>query len=1099
MDDLDLGLTLRGFAAGQKVFGRYALVRLLGRGGMGVVWLARDEELDQEVALKFLPEVVMGDNGAIDDMRRETRRARELTHPNIVRIHDFLRDSRMAAISMEYVAGDSLANRRLELPARVFEPAELAKWVEQLCAAQEYAHAAAKIVHRDLKPANLMVDARDELKIADFGISAALSDTTTRVSKQAGSSGTPVYMSPQQMMGEKPAATDDIYSLGATLYELLTGKPPFYSGNILLQVQNKMPPSVAERREELGVGKRSAEAGDRSQEPIPQAWEETIAACLAKDSARRPQSASEVWQRLNGISFTREAYVGTPSASEVRTTSAVESSAMPGKPRSRVPLWIAAAIGALALVGGWYFCLHVPEQKRRSEIARVEAQRLDAKARIAREQTAAEAARLEKARGGLVVRTVPDGAEVQIGAVALEKAPLKINELRLGKYPVRARLDGYDEWKGEAVVVEDVYSEISVRLTRSRGMLSVRSAQPGVRWKLASAPEGETTSPKEGLTPMTLTNLPTGTYVVEFAETLGVRTRETVKVRAGETTSIEHSIRTGSLALSSNLSFVTWKIQSVSPDILLTETLGGVPGSVAGLPAGKYAVTFYREGWPEIRKEIEVAGADTVNVSAEFDTGDLKIDSTPQGAEIVGNDGVLLGRTPSMLRDWHPGRVSLALRKDGFETKQLSGLVRSREALKLSAELKVHPAVALAVRLGALYSNAENDAAGKACDELLAMADVPAKEKSIALLIRGIVKRVAGNFNGAADDFTQIIDDERAPAVWKAWAFTQRGIAKANLDDKKGEQADHAAAIAKCTQLLDGKMSDVETRALALFTRAISKGGQGDAGGRIADYTTVIELAGAPISILVDALINRGHEFEERKDYVSAIKECQTVGELAGAPVNKMALALNNIGAFCTSLKDSSGAIAAYAGTIDLGPKISLDLRSKAYVERAAHKQRAGLVNDSIADTTAVIDMRDPAVSEVIRSKAYSLRGMGRRALGDVARALEDFAAANTAGASIESRVSALSSIAAIRLDQQDANAALAASNQAIEIGRNADCQTLAYSYYVRAKLNLGINRSNEAISDATMALNAERKLHHTSRYAFGSLLYPWHSQGERR
>jgi len=271
MDDLDLGQTLRGFAAGQKVFGRYTLKRLLGRGGMGVVWLTRDEELGQEVALKFLPEVVMGDNGAVDDMRRETRRARELTHPNIVRIHDFVRDSRTAAISMEYVSGDSLANQRLELPARVFEPAELAKWVEQLCGALEYAHTMAKIVHRDLKPANLMVDARGDLKIADFGISATLSDTTTRVSKQAGSSGTPVYMSPQQMMGEKPAATDDIYSLGATLYELLTGKPPFYSGNILLQVQNKVPPSIAARREELGV--TVAGAGGPG---VPAAWEATI-------------------------------------------------------------------------------------------------------------------------------------------------------------------------------------------------------------------------------------------------------------------------------------------------------------------------------------------------------------------------------------------------------------------------------------------------------------------------------------------------------------------------------------------------------------------------------------------------------------------------------------------------------------------------------------------------------------------------------------------------------------------------------------------------------------------------------------------------------
>ena len=381
MDDLDLGQTLRGFAAGQKVFGRYALERILGRGGMGVVWLARDEKLEQEVALKFLPETLARDEEAIADLKRETRKALRLTHPRIVRIYDFVEDSRCAGISMEFVDGRTLTSLKLEQPDGCFSVETLRPWVQQLCEALEYAHAEAKVAHRDLKPANLMVDGRGGLKIADFGISATLTDTATRASRQASSSGTPVYMSPQQMMGEKPAATDDIYSLGATLYELLTGKPPFYSGNILLQVQNKVPPSIAARRAELGV--TVAGAGGPG---VPAALEETIAACLAKQPQDRPQSASEVWARLSGEA------VGRSPASVLSIESTSSTQSIPPRRRSRLPLVIGlAAVVALGGTLGWYYGIEQPAQQR-AEIARQDQERQ------AEQKRQAGLARLEAAR-----------------------------------------------------------------------------------------------------------------------------------------------------------------------------------------------------------------------------------------------------------------------------------------------------------------------------------------------------------------------------------------------------------------------------------------------------------------------------------------------------------------------------------------------------------------------------------------------------------------------------------------------------------------------------------------------------------------------------
>ena len=274
--------------SGQKVFGRYKLVKVLGRGGMGIVWLAHDQELERDVALKFLPDLMVQDRTLLDQLKRETKRCLELTHPHIVRIHDFVHDERSGCISMEYIDGETLSILRAEKQQKVFEPHEIAGWISQFCDALDYAHNRAKVIHRDLKPSNLMVNQRGDLKVADFGIARSLADSASRLTAEQGRSGTLVYMSPQQLSGERGTHLDDIYSLGATIYELLTSKPPFYSGNIDRQICERVAPSMTERRKEFNIEPAS----------VPQTWEKVVAACLAKDPSRRPQSVLEVAQPL---------------------------------------------------------------------------------------------------------------------------------------------------------------------------------------------------------------------------------------------------------------------------------------------------------------------------------------------------------------------------------------------------------------------------------------------------------------------------------------------------------------------------------------------------------------------------------------------------------------------------------------------------------------------------------------------------------------------------------------------------------------------------------------------------------------------------------
>src|SRR5439155_8843304 len=274
------------------------------------------------------PDLMIRDHAVFDQLKRETNRCLELTHPHIVRIHDFIHDERSGCISMEYIDGETLSNLRAEKEQKIFEPDEIAAWISQLCDALDYAHNRAKIIHCDLKPANLMVNQRGDLKISDFGIARTLGDSASRLTVEQGRSGTLVYMSPQQLSGDRSTHLDDIYSLGASIYELLTSKPPFYSGNIDRQICERVAPSITERRKELGI------------EPalVSQIWEKVVAACLAKDPSRRPQSAVDVAQRLQ-----------LPSGRATTRT-------IPGKSPNRKALLVGGVVAAAVLaLAGVYF------------------------------------------------------------------------------------------------------------------------------------------------------------------------------------------------------------------------------------------------------------------------------------------------------------------------------------------------------------------------------------------------------------------------------------------------------------------------------------------------------------------------------------------------------------------------------------------------------------------------------------------------------------------------------------------------------------------------------------------------------------------------
>ncbi|MEQ8818993.1 MAG: protein kinase [Sumerlaeia bacterium] len=252
---------------------RYELQDELGRGAMGIVYRAKDKELEEVVALKILPDAMSNNPEAVRRFKIEARNARKLSHPNIVRIHDIGEEMGRKYISMEYVDGSDIKKKirtegKLDLKTTF-------RYGIAIADALGYAHRL-QIVHRDIKPANIMLTSGGEVKITDFGIAKML-DQTGEGTMMGAVIGTPLYMSPEQVQGIPVDNRADIYAFGIMLYEFVNGKPPFTEGDLAYQHIHRDP--------------------DRPEGCPDELWE-IIAKCLAKDKNDRWSKAEEIVEAL---------------------------------------------------------------------------------------------------------------------------------------------------------------------------------------------------------------------------------------------------------------------------------------------------------------------------------------------------------------------------------------------------------------------------------------------------------------------------------------------------------------------------------------------------------------------------------------------------------------------------------------------------------------------------------------------------------------------------------------------------------------------------------------------------------------------------------
>lgn len=254
---------------GLEIVPGLTLLRALGRGGMGEAWLARDVERGEEVVAKVLPPDAPPERVAL--LRREARLVRKLAHPRIVPVHGFRSGSGGSVVTLQYMRGGDAGRRRGA------SPLEAVRIGRDVAEALEYLHGLG-VVHRDVKPTNVLLDGQGRAHLADFGIASVASGDEEGLVVRGG--GSRASMSPQQVAGEPARPADDLYALGALLYELLSGRPPVPREAGDEEIRTVTPPPVA------------------SPFPVPEALRALVARLLSRSPEDRPRTASEVREAL---------------------------------------------------------------------------------------------------------------------------------------------------------------------------------------------------------------------------------------------------------------------------------------------------------------------------------------------------------------------------------------------------------------------------------------------------------------------------------------------------------------------------------------------------------------------------------------------------------------------------------------------------------------------------------------------------------------------------------------------------------------------------------------------------------------------------------
>ena len=438
--------------------GKYRIERVLGKGGVGIVYLGFDPVLTRYVAIKTPHSALLGDGENNEYMKRflrEAQAAAALSHPNIVTIHDYGEDHGTPYIAMELVDGLELKDILEKVGQQ--EPEEAIRMIQQVLHALSYCHAKG-VIHRDLKPSNIMVLPNGSVKIADFGIARVESSDLTQ---DGALLGTPSYMSPEQIQGKRVDHRSDLYSIGVILYEVISGKKPL-TGKTLVEQMHQVLNVTAEEVTHINPN-------------LPATFNRLLSKALAKLPEDRFQSADEFADALSTLTpktsgdtpyndatvvLTRPGYSGSSLPNNATTANAPTDSS-PQQQRSNGGKLILIAVIVLVLAGSgilsWLLWPSAPDQKA------------DSPDRATTESPAVPVGlgmpELLLEPGQVHVVTYPAGAEIWINDRLVGITPHRF-ELRPGRHQAILKKDGYQDLRTLLEIEPDADIDFDLSLER---------------------------------------------------------------------------------------------------------------------------------------------------------------------------------------------------------------------------------------------------------------------------------------------------------------------------------------------------------------------------------------------------------------------------------------------------------------------------------------------------------------------------------------------------------------------------------------------------------------------------------------------------------